>query len=403
MTPYEGGGEWTAETAWDRPFGYFVHHQGRGHAERCAALLRALPPSRRVTVFCARPEILDGLPPQAEVHPIPSLFEAAEMRRPERLEAAETPDTLHCAPLGWASVRKALAGILSWCDRADPALFMVDVSAELAQALRIASVPVVKVLQHGRRNDPGHVAAYRGASGLLAPYDARLEQPERPDWLRARTHHAGGIGVPRASRVGRAAARVRLGLPEGARIAVVVAGGGGAGLPLAPLSLAARCKGDWQWLVLGPIAHDWHATLPGNLRLLGWQPDVATYLAAADLVVTSAGNTLCHQVLAARRPWIVIPEWRYYDEQICKADALAALGVAHLAPSWPGSPGGWTQAIAAAEGCAAMPELVDPNAAAGAASWLEGLAADLWRLPQTGSTDGAAADDPPAAQALTAE
>ena len=33
-----------------RPFGYFVHHQGRGHAERCAAILNALPPERPIFV-----------------------------------------------------------------------------------------------------------------------------------------------------------------------------------------------------------------------------------------------------------------------------------------------------------------------------------------------------------------
>ena len=42
-----------------RPFGYFVHHQGRGHAERCAAIANALPRERPLTLFCARDDILD--------------------------------------------------------------------------------------------------------------------------------------------------------------------------------------------------------------------------------------------------------------------------------------------------------------------------------------------------------
>ena len=41
-----------------RAIGYFVHHQGRGHAERCAALVDALPADRPVSVFCAKPEML---------------------------------------------------------------------------------------------------------------------------------------------------------------------------------------------------------------------------------------------------------------------------------------------------------------------------------------------------------
>jgi hypothetical protein len=74
-------------------------------------------------------------------------------------------------------------------------LFITDVSAELAQLARIASIPCVPVLQHGDRNDPGHMAAYESAVGILAPYAAELEQPGRPPWMRDMIFHAGGLGV----------------------------------------------------------------------------------------------------------------------------------------------------------------------------------------------------------------
>ena len=54
-----------------RPFGYFVHHQGRGHAERCAAIARALPPGRPLTIFCARDDIFPPLPQHVERIRIP--------------------------------------------------------------------------------------------------------------------------------------------------------------------------------------------------------------------------------------------------------------------------------------------------------------------------------------------
>lgn len=87
-----------------RPFGYFVHHQGRGHAERAAAIAHALPASRPLTLFCARDDIFPALPDHATICRIPSLFE------PTGDEAGSsdwvgTPETLHCAP--WAGPASA--------------------------------------------------------------------------------------------------------------------------------------------------------------------------------------------------------------------------------------------------------------------------------------------------------
>ena len=149
--------------------GYFVHHQGRGHAERAAALVHALGPDTPVTLFSARDDIFPSLPAWAKVERLPSLFEA-EAPPPAGLASVRTPPSLHCAPLGWSQITQAVATLTQWFDDARPALFISDVSAELAQLARIASIPCVPVLQHGDRNDPGHMAAYEGAIGILAPY-----------------------------------------------------------------------------------------------------------------------------------------------------------------------------------------------------------------------------------------
>ena len=178
-----------------QPIGYFVHHQGRGHAERCAAIVRALPPQRPATIFCARPEILPKLPSNITVQAIPSLFERQQSTTPA-LDAATTPATMHCVPLGWSSVRSAVAIITAWVAEANPALFVVDVSAELCQLLRIASVPVVSVLQHGERYDPGHHAAYESSVGILAPFAEVLERADRPQVFRRKSAYFGGVGTP---------------------------------------------------------------------------------------------------------------------------------------------------------------------------------------------------------------
>jgi len=364
-----------------RPIGYFVHHQGRGHAERCAAILRALSPDRPATVFCARPEILPDLPANVTVQAIPSLFER-QGPTPPALDAAETPATMHCVPLGWASIRAAVATITGWAAEADPALFVVDVSAELCQMLRIASVPVVAVVQHGDRTDPGHRAAYESGSALLAPYAEALEREDRAPVFRRKTGYFAGIGTPPPGDAApdREGARRRLGLPQAGRIALVIAGGGGLGTPTAPLTMAARAMPDTLFLTVGRTASEWHETEVPNLRPLGWVEEIETYLAAADVVIGSAGNTTVHQIAARGRPWLVIPEWRYFDEQRCKALALARIDAAAMRETWPASPGAWRQAMADAEACdlEAQRALVAPDAAADAARWLEDLSRTLW-------------------------
>lgn len=137
-----------------------------------------------------------------------------------------------------------------------------------------------------------------------------------------------------------------------------------------------------RWITIGEVQRDWHATAPPNLEHRGWVDNAPDHIAAADVVVSSAGNTTCAQVLTATRPWIVVPEWRYFDEQVEKARALDRAGAALHLPHLPGSAHGWRQAMQQAT------DRHDPDrqrtlagshtAADGAARWLERLAARLW-------------------------
>jgi hypothetical protein len=358
--------------------GYFVHHQGRGHAERAAALVHALGPDTPVTLFSAREDIFPPLPAWARVERLPSLFEA-EGPAPEGLAAARTPPTLHCAPLGWSQITQAVARLANWFNDARPALFISDVSAELAQLARIASIPCVPVLQHGDRDDPGHMAAYESAVGILAPYAEALEQPGRPPWMRDMTFHAGGLGVQPAV-TSKAEARAALGIDPHVDLVLVIAGGGGEGTPAPPLSLGARAEPDSLWVTIGSVTEAWHDTPPGNLQHKGWVDDADRWVAAADRVVSSTGNTTVHTVAAAGRPWIVIPEWRYFDEQRWKARMLGEAGAAVFADGWPASAAAWKVLWRQAEALdlSRQKALVDPRAADKTAAWLRDLIARSW-------------------------
>ncbi|ETX15885.1 hypothetical protein OCH239_11970 [Roseivivax halodurans JCM 10272] len=364
-----------------RPIGYFVHHQGRGHAQRCAAIVRALPRSRPVTIFCARGDIFGPLPDHVEVRRIPSLFEPSGAEQ-SGMAALPTPDTLHCAPVGWPSVREAMSTLAEWFGAADPALLISDVSAEVAQLARLCSVPHVCVMQHGDRSDPGHMSAYRGASGLLAPFAEALAQPDWDGEMRRKMHFAGGLGV--SALPSRDAARAALGIAADTHLALCLSGGGGSGFAQAPFGVAARTFPEMEWVTIGRIERNWHATDPGNIRHLGWVDNAEMWIAAADLIVSSAGNSTCAQVAASGVPWVVVPEWRYFDEQVEKARALSRLGAAHHLAHLPSSAQAWRRAVAEAteaHDTTVQRALIDPAPARETARWIENLIARLWEEP----------------------
>jgi len=367
-----------------RPIGYFVHHQGRGHAERCAALVNALQPDRAVTVFCARPTILPPMRPGVEVVGIPSLFEPTGDEA-IGLNRIPQPDTVHCAPLGWPGIRGATATIARWFGRADPALFISDVSAELAQLARLCSVPHVGILQHGHRDDPGHRAGWSGAVGMLAPFDRALAQPDWPRELIDKTFFAGGpAAVNGIDPSERPSARERLGIDPDRRLFLVMTGAGGDAMSSAALAVGARTFNDTSWHTIGPVQRTWHATEPSNLIHHGWVDDADDYLAAADLVISTVGNTTTQQILAAGKPWIAVPQWCYFDEQVCKARALSHAGLAHHEPHLPSHAGRWRQAVASVfehHDADLQRSAITLDAHRLAARWLERLCASLWSEP----------------------
>ncbi|MGR3512124.1 MAG: glycosyltransferase [Paracoccaceae bacterium] len=355
-----------------RPIGYFCHHQGRGHAVRAAAIANAVAARRSVTLFCARPDIFPRLREGVSVIEIPSLFEPRGDEAPG-LATCPQPETVHCAPLGWPGIRQAMGQMTAWFAAEDPALMICDVSAEVAQLARLCSVPHVCVLQHGTRGDAGHRAAWDGAVGLIAPFAEALAQPDWPRAHRDKTCFAPGLGI--ASTVPRPlVAPVR-------PFVLVISGKGGDGIAEAPLAVAARTFPELDWISIGEVRRDWHATPPGNLHHAGWVDDAPARIAQASLIVASTGNSTCHQILAAGKPWIAVPEWRYFDEQVEKARALANAKAALHLPNLPASGTAWRDAVAQ---CTAMHDparqraLLAHASEAKVADWIEHLVEQSW-------------------------
>ncbi|CAL1692626.1 hypothetical protein MMB232_02801 [Brevundimonas subvibrioides] len=295
--------------------GYYVHHQGAGHLARAQAIARG--DAARFTLL--------GTGLAGRTGPLPAIDlpddRAVGRAFDGRDGAADRPEALHYAPLGHEGVRQRVARISHWIATRRPALMVVDVSVEVAMLARLAATPTVYVRLSGSRTDPAHLDAFRGASAILAPFHSDLDDPRTPDWVRAKTWYAPGLVETMPDPA-----------VDPARV-VMVFGAGGGDADGAALAEAARRTPDLTWRVLGPMSPV--TDPPSNLVVLGWVEDVATEIAAAGVVVGSAGDGVVAGVLAADRPFVCLPQSRPFDEQSSKARALARAGAAIALEAWP--------------------------------------------------------------------
>ena len=132
--------------------------------------------------------------------------------------------------------------------------------------------------------------------------------------------------------------------------------------------------------MLGPVHREGHETDFANLVECGWVAGVTDHLAAADVVIASAGDNTVHEIARVGRPYVCAPEWRYFGEQTRKAERLAELGAAVALGRWPGDLAPWRSILDEAKALdpAALASLYDEGSAGAAARYLETLANDLW-------------------------
>lgn len=305
-----------------RPIGYYVHHQGAGHWQRANLIADAL--GRPVTLIGT----FDGIDTGTSRHPCLALpddrLTGADRQDFEGLDGeADRPLAFHYVPLRAPAIRARMARIAGWIAEADPVLMIVDVSVEVALFARLLSVPTVVVRLAGTRTDIPHLEAFRSAERLLAPFPAELESDGTLDWVRAKTFHAGFLGL-----------EPRKGTEEDGSI-LVIYGRGGQGGSRQDLAAAAAAVPERDWHVLGPVHGE--AVSPPNLHLHGWVPEISPRLAAASLVVGTGGDGVVAAVAAGAKRFVCIPEPRPFEEQVAKARRLDALGAAILCETWPGA------------------------------------------------------------------
>ncbi|WP_458094379.1 glycosyltransferase [Roseomonas sp. WA12] len=335
-----------------RPIGYYVHHQGVGHWQRATALARLMQ----------RPCVLLGTVGAEMMRGAPCPVVALPDDAPAGADHGDVGGVpgLHFAPLGHDGLRRRAAMMAGWIAEARPALMVIDVSVEAAILSRLLSTPFLYFRLAGLRDDPPHLAAFRAAEALIAPYPPELDAEGVPDWVAAKSFHSGFL-APRPA-----------GAAGGGGI-VAVFGQGGTGGDGVALAAAARAMPGRRWRVVGPVTGA--SALPSNLELLGWRDDAPQLMAGADLVIGGAGDGLVSEVAALGKRFLCLPEPRPFGEQLLKARRLAALGAAIVLETWPGE-GEWPAVLGEAEALdpARIAALYDPGALARTAAFIDAQA-----------------------------
>jgi UDP-N-acetylglucosamine--N-acetylmuramyl-(pentapeptide) pyrophosphoryl-undecaprenol N-acetylglucosamine transferase len=284
--------------------GYYIHHHGQGHRTRARSIFSAL--TTPVTA-------LSSAPPNADCFADVMCLARDDEGDPPRNPTAN--GALHWAPALDGGLRSRMSSLASWVDAVQPSLLVVDVSVEVAVFARLLGVPVVVMAMPGIRTDPAHRLGYQLAEHIVAAWPQEMYDPM---WLREcadKTTFVGGIS--------RFDGRERDDTTHSGRPRVLVlSGSGGTDLTRDDIRLCARRHPEYQWQALG---------VPGT----PWVDDPWPQLSGADVVVSHAGQNAVADIAAARRPAVIIPQPRPFDEQHATATALAEHGLAVSVPRWP--------------------------------------------------------------------
>lgn len=268
--------------------GYYVHHVGRGHLHRAAALAASLDVPVTGLSSLPRPDGWAG--------------DWIELDRDDATGGADPTANgwLHWVPEGDPGLLSRMADISAWCAKARPALLVSDVSVEVALLARLHGVPVLSVVLPGDRRDRAHQLGFAASHALVSfwPESADGMVLGLDDDVRRRWHRVGALSRYPAGPKTAAGRRV-----------VVLSGSGGDGFDRDLIDAARAETPAWDWQVLGPGS---------------WVDDPFPVLLGADVVVTHAGQNALAEVAASRTPAIVVPGGRPHDEQRTTASVLAS-------------------------------------------------------------------------------
>ena len=295
----------------DYQIGYYVHHHGSGHLMRALAIASQL--DAHVTLLGSGLKPYEHLIPQKItcVH----LPMDVEDHQDQCYHDGTAVDVLHYAPLNVKGIRDRNQMLCNFFASSFPMIFIVDVSVEVALLARLCSIPTIVMRQHGHRNDPAHLAAYQSASLLIAPY-ARQLQSGSPTWVNDKSLFSGGFSKYTSAKYT---------VNEGdAKQVAVMCGKGGTSLSLAFLIHLAKSCPSYHFHGIGDMGETVACDLK-NITLHGELKDPLNLLKNSSIIIGNAGHNTVMEVAELNKQFICVPEQRPYDEQLHKAEMIAAV------------------------------------------------------------------------------
>jgi hypothetical protein len=310
--------------------GWYAHHVGAGHVVRARVVAARMQTA--VTILSSAPR--------------PDTWPSDRWVDLPRDDATEGHDhaaggALHWAPLQHSGFGARMQAIAAWVAEQRPAVFVTDVSVEVALLVRLLGVPVATFVKPGDRGDRPHQLAYDSATALIAtwPREASIVGGWRSRWD-AKTTWLGSFS--------RFDDRTPVAPPRDRRVALVW-GAGGTDVTEDQIDAARKATSDWSWTVCRDVG-------PEAL----WQT-----MQESDVVVGHAGQNVVSEVAAARRGAVIIAQRRPHEEQHFTVRGLQATGVGHGLATWP-DPGVWPSLLESAAG-------IDVN---GWRRWTDGCGAE---------------------------
>lgn len=174
---------------------------------------------------------------------------------------------------------------------------------------------------------------------ILVPHTPEEFGYDLPESLGARAVFTGPI-VRTTDAAGQARVRARYGLSDGDTVVTSTVGGGGYDdsarwlldvVLAAHQELEARIPRLRHVVVRGPLSAGPEPSARAGLTVVDSDPDLVHLLAISTLVVAEAGYNTVQELRQVAVPALLVPGERRYDDQVGRARALEAQGLARVA------------------------------------------------------------------------
>jgi UDP-N-acetylglucosamine transferase subunit ALG13 len=306
-----------------KPVFYLVNADGSGHIRRAEAILQHL--NVPAVVATEAPERFNGLPARHQIRRLPPLRPAGNNTLAD--------DVLHLPYGQRGEYLTRVFTVCQLCKEYRCAIALIDVCAETAMTMRLCGIPYVYMRMSGRRSDTAHLQCYQAAMGLLASYPEAFEEQWVPQWIRSKTQYVGGIFALESTDMTWQVSQKPY--------VLVMRGSGNSTLTPFEIKKAARFISQYYWIGIG-----FDESAKGeNYQIHPRVNEPTSYLKQADIVVANTGNNSVLEAGMYSKPFITLPEVRFFDEQLAKANQLAKLNLAVVLKHWPATAFQWQDAL----------------------------------------------------------